>query len=103
MSYRLPEDQRLCLWRQKVPPVRKRMNQNSCPDLFLPCKQTPARLIQRIIRWEQHEQQEEQGAAVLVLCNSLTKERNSSRLVFSLISFVIQVNGRHSIAIRKRS
>lgn len=29
------------------------MNQKYCPDLFLPRKQTPARLIQRMIKWEQ--------------------------------------------------
>lgn len=94
---------RLWLGRQKMPPVWKQMNKKSCPELFLPYQQTSARLV----RWEQCELQEEQAAAVLVLSNSLAEGRNSSRLVSSIISFVIHFNShcneKHSIAITKRS
>lgn len=86
-----------------MPSVWKQVNQKSCPELFLPYKHTSARPV----RCEQCEQQEEQAAAVLVLSSSLAEGRKSSRLVSSLISFVIHCNShcnvKHSIAIRKRS
>lgn len=92
-----------CVYGDKKCPQWERRRIKNLVLTFLLGKQTPARLIQRIIWWERCEQQEEQAAAVLVLCNSLAEERNLSRLVSSLISFVIQVNGKHSTAIRKRS
>lgn len=93
-----------CDWGdKKMPWAWQQVNQKSCPELFLPYKQTSARLV----TWEQCELQEEQAAAVLVLSNSLAEGRNSSRLVYSLISFVIHCNShcnrKQFMTITKRS